>query len=427
MKKNMTTIALMAMALTLASCSTTKKAEGTQGTVSKSDMVVSRNDHLTTDDPYLIMSDSQRDIVSKNNAFALNLFREVSGFDSRVVSPMSVSYLLGMLANGAEGQTRDEIMNVLNCKDVSVKELNEFYQGMLQTVCKSDKQVKIDVANYIALNKNYNLKSAFADVMKNAYQAGVERLDFSSPSALKTINNWCKKQTEGMIPSIIDQVEPSAVSYIMNAIYFNGTWKDKFDKAETKLERFQGYTRDIKKTQMMHRSDEYDYMEGDKFAAVRIPYGNGNFSMTVVLPNADQSISDVLASLSADQLAHLSRNMDECVVDLKLPRFTTELNLGLNEIIGKLGAPTMFGGQADFSNFGDGPLYVSKMLQKAKIEVSEEGTKAAAVTTAMVAMTALRPEPRHVEFHANRPFFYMITESSTGAILFMGQFTGSEL
>ena len=149
--------------------------------------------------------------------------------------------------------------------------------------------------------------------------------------------------------------------------------------------------------------------------------------MTVLLPNADKSIDDMLKSLGADKLSKLRYDMDECVVDLKLPRFSTELSLGLNDIISKLGAPTMFTGNADFHNFADGNLYVSKMLQKAKIEVSEEGTKAAAVTSAMVAMTALRPEPRHVEFHANRPFVYMITESSTGAILFMGQFTGSEL
>ena len=119
--------------------------------------------------------------------------------------------------------------------------------------------------------------------------------------------------------------------------------------------------------------------------------------------------------------------MDECVVDLKLPRFTISQETSLNDIISKLGAPTMFTSGADFSNFASGNLSISKMLQKAKIEVSEEGTKASAVTMAMVAMTALRPEPRKVEFHANRPFIYMITEHSTGAILFMGQYTGSEL
>ncbi len=428
MKKNMTTIALMAAALTLASCNTTKNAQGSQDKNNMNNVTISRNDNLMMDDNYLILTDSQRDIVKKNNAFALNLFHEVSGFDSRIISPMSVSYLMGMLANGADGQTREEILSTLGCKGVSMKELNEFYQAMLQKAGRFDSQVTIDIANYIALNKQYSLKSSFADIMKTSYQAGIESLDFSSSATTKHINNWCKEKTDGMIPSIIDKVDPSAVSYIMNAIYFNGTWKDKFDKSETKLESFQGYTRDIKRAQMMHRNGKLQYCDNETFSAVRIPYGRGAYNMTVLLPNQGKSISEMMNGMDAEQLTQLGRKMDNCVVDLKLPRFTTELNLGLNDIISKLGAPSMFTSSANFSNFGDGNLFISKMLQKAKIEVSEEGTKAAAVTTAIMTMSAFHPEePRHVEFHANRPFVYMITESSTGAILFMGQYTGAEL
>ena len=427
MNKKVTTVAMMALAMVLASCSTTKKVESSQDKKAMDNMVVSKSDE-PMDEGYLILTDAQRKIVGNNNAFALNLFREVSGFDSRVVSPMSVSYLMGMLANGADGQTREEIMNAIGCKGVSLQELNEFYKLMLAKSGNFDKQVTINIANYIALNKQYSLKKSFAEIMKSDYQAGVESLDFGSSATTQKINDWCDKQTHGMIPSIIDQVEADAVSYIMNAIYFNGTWADKFDKSETKLERFQGYTRDIKKTQMMHRNGKYMFTDNDLFSAVSIPYGRGTYQMTVLLPNRDKSIDELLKSLDADKLSKLRYDMDDCVVDLKLPRFSTELDLPLNSIISKLGAPTMFTGGADFHNFADGNLFISKMFQKAKIEVSEEGTKAAAVTAAIMTMSALRPEePRHVEFHADRPFVYMITESSTGAILFMGQFTGSEL
>lgn len=271
------------------------------------------------------------------------------------------------------------------------------------------------------------MKGGFASTMQNYYKAGIESLDFSKASTLKHINRWCSDHTDGMIPKIIEQVDADAVSYIMNAIYFNGTWADKFDKRQTKLENFQGYTRDIKKTQMMHRNGKYQYLDNADFAAIDLPYGNGSYSMTVILPNRGKSIDEVMANLDAKKIGELGRNMDECVVDLKLPRFTISQETGLNDIISKLGAPTMFTSGADFSNFASGNLSISKMIQKAKIEVSEEGTKASAVTMAMVAMAALRPEPRKVEFHANRPFIYMITEHSTGAILFMGQYTGSEL
>lgn len=425
MKKVTMTLAMMAMMMGLASCGTTKNADNSKKN-QQDDLVASREDGLM-DDNYLILSDAQRDIIENNNAFALNLFSQMKGFDSKVVSPMSVSYLMGMLANGADGQTRQEIMKAIGCEKVSLRDLNEFYQMLITHANHFDKATTINIADYIALNCHYQLKDGFASTMQNYYKAGVESLDFSKASTLKRINRWCSDHTDGMIPKIIEQVDADAVSYIMNAIYFNGTWTDKFDTRQTKLENFQGYTRDIKKTQMMHRNGKYQYMDNADFAAVNLPYGNGSYSMTVILPNRGKSIDEVMAGLDAKKVGELRRSMDECVVDLKLPRFTISQETSLNDIISKLGAPTMFTSGADFSNFAFGNLSISKMLQKAKIEVSEEGTKASAVTMAMVAMTALRPEPRKVEFHANRPFIYMITEHSTGAILFMGQYTGSEL
>lgn len=425
MKKVTMTLAMMAMMMGLASCGTTKNADNSKKN-QQDDLVASREDGLM-DDNYLILSDAQRDIIENNNAFALNLFSQMKGFDSKVVSPMSVSYLMGMLANGADGQTRQEIMKAIGCEKVSLKDLNEFYQMMITRANHFDKATIVNIADYIALNRQYQLKDGFASTMQNYYKAGIESLDFSKASTLKRINRWCSDHTDGMIPKIIEQVDADAVSYIMNAIYFNGTWTDKFDTRQTKLENFQGYTRDIKKTQMMHRNGKYQYMDNADFAAVNLPYGNGSYSMTVILPNRGKSIDEVMAGLDAKKVSELGRSMDECVVDLKLPRFTISQETSLNDIISKLGAPTMFTSGADFSNFASGNLSISKMLQKAKIEVSEEGTKASAVTMAMVAMTALRPEPRKVEFYANRPFIYMITEHSTGAILFMGQYTGSEL
>lgn len=425
MKKVTMTLAMMAMMMGLASCGTTKNADNSKKN-QQDDLVASREDGLM-DDNYLILSDAQRDIIENNNAFALNLFSQMKGFDSKVVSPMSVSYLMGMLANGADGQTRQEIMKAIGCEKVSLRDLNEFYQMLITHANHFDKATTISIADYIALNCHYQLKDGFASTMQNYYKAGIESLDFSKASTLKHINRWCSDHTDGMIPKIIEQVDADAVSYIMNAIYFNGTWADKFDKRQTKLENFQGYTRDIKKTQMMHRNGKYQYLDNADFAAIDLPYGNGSYSMTAILPNRGKSIDEVMANLDAKKIGELGRDMDECVVDLKLPRFTISQETGLNDIISKLGAPTMFTSGADFSNFASGNLSISKMLQKAKIEVSEEGTKASAVTMAMVELTALRPEPRKVEFHANRPFIYMITEHSTGAILFMGQYTGSEL
>lgn len=382
------------------------------------------------DAAYLTLSDAQRDIVTRNNVFGLRLFKNVSGMDSRVVSPLSVTYLMGMLANGADGQTRQEILTTLGWDkgaegQNALEEANELACMMLQSLSRQDKAITVDVANFVAVNNQVKLKEGFQRTVTDYYKAGVEALDFASPKALKRINGWCSDRTHGMIPSIIDQTNPQDVSYLMNAIYFNGSWTDKFDKRETKVEPFRGYTRDIKRVNMMHRNDKYFFANSQDFDAVQIPYGDRSFQMMVLLPHEGKSIVDMMSTLTSAKLDQVRQSMDECLVDLKLPRFTTEVEQPLNEVISTLGAPSIFTARANFSHLANGNFFVSKMLQKAKIEVSEEGTKAAAVTAAIMTMSALAPdEPRRVDFHADHPFVYVISEAQTGAILFVGQYTG---
>ena len=422
MKKTFNNIALTAtVLLVLSACSSTKKISD-----NKSNDIVSMTTEEEIDPEFMVLSDAQYDLVKRNNNFALNLFSEMKGVGSNVVSPMSVTYLMAMLANGAEASTREEIMNAIGAKDVYIDETNAFYAYLIRRAKTADKQTTLNIANYIALNKEFKLKKKFASTIADSYQGAVESLDFTNPESTKRINGWCSEHTNNMIPTIIDQVEPSAVAYILNAIYFNGTWTDKFDKNNTKKEQFNGYTRDIMYVDMMHRNAKYYYTSNDVYSAVTLPYGSGAYSMTVILPNEGKFITDLTKTLNADTIASLRRNMEECLVDLKLPRFTTEMKLPLKGIVAKLGAPSMFDAtRADFSSFANGNVYVSEMLQKAKIEVSEEGTKAAAVTMGMVKLTSMRPqEPRRVDFHCDRPFVYMIQDNYTGAILFMGQFTG---
>ena len=424
MKKTFKNIAMMATALlALSACSSTKKVSDNKS----NDMTSMTTEEDDIDPEFMVLSDAQYDLVKRNNQFALNLFSEVKGLGSSVISPMSVTYLMAMLANGAEASTREEIMATIGAKDFDINEMNAFYAYLMQRAKTADKHTTLNIANYIALNKEFQLKKKYASTIADSYKGAVEALDFNNPESTKRINGWCSEHTDNMIPSIIDQVEPSAVAYIMNAIYFNGTWADKFDKNNTKKEQFNGYTRDIKYVDMMHRNAKYYYTSNDVYSAVILPYGSGTYSMTVILPNEGKFIPDVTKALNAKSIASLRSNMDECIVDLKLPRFTTEMKLSLKDIIAKLGAPSMFdASRSDFSSFASGNVYVSEMLQKAKIEVSEEGTKAAAVTMGMVKLTSIRPnEPRRVDFHCDHPFIYMIQDNYTGAILFMGQFTGS--
>ena len=421
----MKTFALMGMtAMVLSACRTTrveKAAENGNANWSVNEEV---------DESFLILSDAQHEMVNNNNSFAFSLYNKTMGMNSRVVSPLSVTYLMSMLANGADGETQQQILATLGwagegIQQPSLQDINDYSRMLIEKTARLDKAVTVEIANYVAVNKEFKLNSKFQKSVERDYRAGVESLNFTSPSTLKHINDWCNDRTHGMIPSIINELDPDAVSYLMNAIYFNGTWKDKFSKEETKQEMFRGYTRDIQYVDMMHRHGEYFYADGDGYSAVSIPYGNGAFRMTVILPIEGSFLRDVMASMDGGKFQALQRSMEKCNVDLKIPRFTTEVDLPLNDIISALGAPLIFSSQADFSQFARGDFYVSKMFQKAKIEVSEEGTKAAAVTAAIMMMSAVRPEKkRNVVFHADSPFAYIISENSTGSIYFMGQYTG---
>ena len=421
----MKTFALMGMtAMVLSACRTTrveKAAENGNANWSVNEEV---------DESFLILSDAQHEMVNNNNSFAFSLYNKTMGMNSRVVSPLSVTYLMSMLVNGADGETQQQILATLGwagegIQQPSLQDINDYSRMLIEKTARLDKAVTVEIANYVAVNKEFKLNSKFQKSVERDYKAGVESLNFTSPSTLKRINDWCNDRTHGMIPSIINELDPDAVSYLMNAIYFNGTWKDKFSKEETKQEMFRGYTRDIQYVDMMHRHGEYFYADGDGYSAVSIPYGNGAFRMTVILPSEGSFLRDVMASMDGGKFQALQRSMEKCNVDLKIPRFTTEVDLPLNDIISALGAPLIFSSQADFSQFARGDFYVSKMFQKAKIEVSEEGTKAAAVTAAIMMMSAVRPEKkRNVVFHADSPFAYIISENSTGSIYFMGQYTG---
>lgn len=428
MKKNNTFgyAAVMAgmAAMALTSCASLKSQQGKDNSMNATKIETESQ----MDEEYLILSEAERNAVEQTNVFALNLMRTQAGMDSKVISPISVAYLMGMLANGANGVTQTEILKTLNMDATQLQTLNDTYRSIFRMASRLDKQTTINIANCIAVNKQIELKGDYAKAMQQLYNANVESMDFGSPKALNKINGWCAKQTEGMIPKIIEQLDANGLAVLMNAIYFNGSWAEKFDKADTKTENFRGYTRDIKKVPMMHQNHEFMYIDNKDYAAVSLPYGNGAYAMTVVLPAEGKSTDELIKLLDAKAIEDMRQNMEECMVDLKLPRFTTSTETLLNKPISDLGAPSMFvAGGADFSNMADMPMYVSTMLQKAKIEVSEEGTKAAAVTSAEMMLASLRPnEPRNVVFHANRPFIYMITEVNSGAIFFMGQYTGPE-
>lgn len=391
---------------------------------------------IQVDTPYdsisrnVTLTDQQKNFVADNNAFTLKFLKKVNDADnsgkSFVYSPLSITYVLGMVNDAAEGTTRTELQHTLGFGNGEIKDVNGFCKALIDGLPKVDTSVQIHIANAIYLNKNYTLKKQFQQDMKGYYGAHAESLDFSSPKTLDRINGWCNSKTNGLIPRILNAVNPDAVSYLLNAIYFKAAWANPFEECYTETGTFTTEN-GPEKMPLMQQWEEYRYMKNKVFAAVDLPYGNKKWNMTVLLPEKGKSVSDVIDYLAKEGTTFLS-HMKRRDIDLKLPRFETESTT--EDLIGtlkKMGIIRAFdNSQAEIRNMCNRDVYISYMLQKARIKVDENGSEAAAVTKVEVfCLSASDEEPvPPIIFHANRPFVYLIREASSDVILFVGKFTG---
>ena len=366
------------------------------------------------------LADGEQELINSNNDFAFNLFREARRDTSCVLSPLSITYALGMLNNGADGQTLREINQTLGFGEAGADAINAFCQKMLKEANTLDAKTKALLANTIFVNEGlgYRLQDGFIDKVNTYYNAQPQNRDFNDGETMDVINQWASDHTEGMIPTVLDTLtyDPSAVSYLLNALYFKGIWSSPFKADETRYEPFGGGL----EVPMMHISKAFGYAENDLYQAVRLPYGDGAYRMDVFLPREGKTVGDVLSALDG---SNWQPKYQQTLLDLKLPRFETSTNQDLNEIMSDLGMPTAFKEEyAEFPYFCNSPVYIGKMFQMAKIKLDEQGTEAAAVTVIIVAPTSMPPVPK--PFYVNRPFLYVISEQSTGTIFFIGQYSG---
>ena len=368
---------------------------------------------------------SEQELVTANNDFAFNLFRVADAQNSTILSPISITYALGMLNNGAAGETQAQINKVLGFGETGAEGINAFCKKMLTEAPNLDKSTKVLISNTIYMNKGYELKPLFVSKANDCYHAEPETRNFADGKTLDVINQWASDHTEKMIEKVLDKdsFDPSAISYLLNAIYFKGAWTEKFDKENTRDEAFKMETGEEKQLPIMHQEQEFYYAEDDDCQVLRLPYGNKAYSMTILLPKEGKTVRDLVKTLNKDTWEHYQR-IGSAIVDVKLPRFESNTDLTLDKIMATLGMPNAFNPNlAEFPEFCNVPTYIDMMKQVARIKVNEEGTEAAAVTVIFVKL--VNAAPRRVSFHATRPFLYIISEQSTGAIFFIGQFMGN--
>ena len=366
------------------------------------------------------LAEGEQELINSNNDFAFNLFRKARGEKSKILSPLSVTFALGMLNNSAEGQTLQEINQTLGFGEAGADAINAFCQKMLKESNTLDEKTKALIANTIFVNEGcgYHLQEGFVDKVNTYYDAQPQNRDFYDGETMDVINQWASDHTMGMIPKVLNEktFKPYSISYLLNALYFKGIWSSPFRKENTQDEPFGGGD----EVPMMHMEKSIGYAENDLYQAVRLPYGNGAYRMDVFLPREGKTVGEVLETLSGSNWQQKYQNT---LIDLKLPRFETSTNQPLVQVMAELGMPTAFTEEAEFPYFCNAPCCISDMFQVAKIKLDEEGTEAAAVTVIGVETTSMPPVP--TSFHANRPFLYVISEQSTGAIFFIGQYTGS--
>ena len=376
----------------------------------------------------LKLTTKSAEFAEKGSTFTFQFIDQINTASAKdyIISPLSMQFVLGMVLDGAKGETAEEICQVLGYGAGETEAVNEYCLSMLQQLPALDKKTKLTIANAIFVDDGWPLQDNYKRTVGKYYQAEVSNLNFADGAAsLKAINGWCSDHTNGLIPQILDKVDRDMLAYLLNALYFKSLWKDKFDKDNTSDEFFTDESGTRGKLPMMKQNKAYGYTETDVYQAVRLPYGNGAFSMYVFLPKEKYGVSDVTASLRQADWDLVRDALSTCEVNLWLPRFETKYHIKLNDILSEMGMPLSFDPvHADFSAMSDYALCLSFVQQDAIIKVDEEGSEAAAVSSVGMIRTASAGPEEYVVFHADHPFLYLITESSTGAVLFAGRYSG---
>src|SRR5690554_3067075 len=365
----------------------------------------------------------QAEKASQDNAFTFDLLTEalsdLSDQENAMVSPLSVTMALSMTANGAEGATQGTIYKTLRSDGYEPSFLNEYYKKLITTLPALDPKVKLDIANSIWYKEGFQVVPAFLETNENFYQATARALNFNDPAATKIINDWVNEKTKGKIPTIVDKIDQDMRMYLINAIYFKGAWSKPFKKDRTQNMEFHSPSGSVQ-APFMQSEGSYSVLENADFQAIEIPYGDTTYSMYAFLPAQEISPKILLNKLSEEgKWEEYQKEFYTRQTRLSLPKFKFSYENSLNDELERLGMGLAFSNQADFSGIEkDGGLTISEVKHKTFIEVNEEGTEAAAVTSVGISTTSM---PQYYIMNFDRPFLFFIRENTSGLILFAGQ------
>ena len=370
------------------------------------------------------LTKSEQQLVKTTQNFGLNLFKTINETDTSdniFISPVSVSMALGMTLNGAAGQTYNDMKSTLELNGLSEDEINAAYKSLIDLLLNLDDKVIMEIANSIWPKENYPVLSTFTEVNQKYFYSEVKPLDFSRSDAVDIINNWISDKTHGKIEDMFDYIPADVVMYLINTIYFKGTWTYQFDEEETKTQSFYSTLQNPTECQMMEIRENLLYYEDDNVQIVDLPYGDSKFSMTVFLPKQDLSIDNFIGQLTSESWTSYFETLDYDSGNVYMPKFKLDYKLLMNDVLKSMGMTIAFTPSADFSRInGYGGLTISRLIHQSFIQVDEEGTEAAAATIVEIFETSIA-EPEGFTMYINRPYLFVIRERVNNTILFIGK------
>lgn len=373
------------------------------------------------------LTPAEKALVNSGNKFGFKLFREIMTRErgkNVFISPLGASMALGMTYNGANGSTREAMASTLELTGLTVQEANESYQHLIDALTNLDPTVQFQLANSIWYRQEYTFEAAFINLNKTYFNAAVRGLDFNSPTAKEIIDGWVNEQTHGKIDKIVGEINPLTVMFLINALYFKGSWTYEFDKALTRDDWFTGLDGLPRPCKMMAQGGEFAYFANADFQAIDLPYGDQKFSMTILLPTPGTSLDTFIGSFTRENWDQWMQNLTKQKGNVYLPKFTLryEHQPNWNGLLQALGMGIAFSDQADFTNiYKPGGIAISQVKQKTFVDVNEEGTEAAAVTVVEVGVVSATGPRLDFVMRIDRPFVFVIRERQSQTILFMGK------
>lgn len=371
-------------------------------------------------------------ITKANEHIGFSLLQSVEPDDEGniFISPTSALIAMLMVYNGSDHETRSEIEKALKIDGLSESEVNEAARALMDTLHQKEEKIEVQIANSLWLNENYSFIDDFEKKMNNYFAAKIDEIDIYNDASADKINDWVNDATNGLIEEIVEAPLPEdLLAYIINALYFNGTWQKEFNKSMTFDDIF--YTENAEKEMpFMSQNAEFSYFETEQLQAIKLPYGEGEMNMQVFLPKEGISIDEIVNDLSEKTWEDWQTSFVSQEGTINLPKFKLEYEAKLNEPLQLLGIEQAFTGDADFSKMvpPEVNVYISEVKQKTFIEVDEEGTEAAAVTSVEVRLTsAIEDENAPFMMHVNRPFLFAIYDETSETILFLGLIKSPEV